>query len=98
MPPSRPPGLERPAKGSPWSPTKLKNWRNKPEKATEDIIKKIEANQKDTEEAISVIGEISKTIDQISEIITSIAGSVVEQTATTNEISLQVGEIAKGSN
>ena len=67
-------------------------------KATEDIIKKIEANQKDTEEAISVIGEISKTIDQVSEIITSIAGSVVEQTATTNEISLQVGEVAKGSN
>ena len=67
-------------------------------KATEDIIKKIEANQKDTEEAISVIGEISKTIDKVSEIITSIAGSVVEQTATTNEISLQVGEVAKGSN
>ena len=67
-------------------------------KATEDIINKIEANQKDTEEAISVIGEISKTIDKVSEIITSIAGSVVEQTATTNEISLQVGEVAKGSN
>ena len=67
-------------------------------KATEDIIKKIEANQKDTEAAINVIGEISKTIDQVSEIITSIAGSVVEQTATTNEISLQVGEVAKGSN
>ena len=67
-------------------------------KATEDIIKKIEANQKDTEEAINVIGEISKTIDKVSEIITSIAGSVVEQTATTNEISLQVGEVAKGSN
>ena len=66
--------------------------------ATEDIIKKIEANQKDTEEAINVIGEISKTIEQVSEIITSIAGSVVEQTATTNEISLQVGEVAKGSN
>jgi methyl-accepting chemotaxis protein len=67
-------------------------------KATEDIIKKIEANQKDTEEAINVIGKISKTIDQVSEIITSIAGSVVEQTATTNEISLQVEEVAKGSN
>jgi methyl-accepting chemotaxis protein len=67
-------------------------------KATEDIIKKIEANQKDTEEAIQIIGEISKTIDQVSEIITSIAGSVVEQTATTNEISLQIGEVAKGSN
>ncbi len=67
-------------------------------KATEDIIKKIEANQKDTEEAINVIGEISKTIDKVSEIITSIAGSVVEQTATTNEISLQIGEVAKGSN
>jgi methyl-accepting chemotaxis protein len=66
-------------------------------KATEDIIKKIEANQKDTEEAINVIGKISITIDQISEIITSIAGSVVEQTATTNEISLQVEEVAKGS-
>ena len=66
-------------------------------KATEDIVKRIEANQKDRDAAIEVIGKISKTIDQVSEIITSIASSVVQQTATTNEISLQIGEVAKGS-
>jgi methyl-accepting chemotaxis protein len=65
--------------------------------ATEDISRKIEAIQSDTGAAVSAIGEISAIIDQISDIQGSIATSVEEQTATTNDIARNVGEGARGS-
>ncbi|MBK7859252.1 MAG: methyl-accepting chemotaxis protein [Archangiaceae bacterium] len=67
-------------------------------KATEDISQKIEAIQSDTRGAVTAIGQISTTINQINEIQTRIAGAVEEQTATTNEMSRNVSEGAKGSN
>ncbi len=67
-------------------------------KATEDISQKIEAIQNDTRGAVTAIGQISTTIDQINEIQTRIAGAVEEQTATTNEMSRNVAEGAKGTN
>jgi len=66
-------------------------------KATEDISQKIEAIQRDTHGAVEAIGRIGDIIDQINDIQCTIASAVEEQTATTNEISRNVAEAAKGS-
>ena len=66
-------------------------------KATEDISRKIEAIQSDTKGAVSAIGQIGAVIAQINDIQTTIASAVEEQSATTNEISRNLAEAAKGS-
>jgi len=66
-------------------------------KATEDISRKIEAIQGDTNGAVSAIGQISQVIAQISDIQTTIASAIEEQSATTNEIGRTLAEAAKGS-
>ncbi len=66
-------------------------------KATEDISAKIEAIQSDTGSAVDAITRISAIINQISDIQSSIAGAVEEQTATTNEMSRNLTETARGS-
>lgn len=66
-------------------------------KATEDISRKIEAIQTDTNGAVQAIGEISGIINRINDIQTAIASSVEEQTATTNEITRNITEAARGS-
>ncbi len=66
-------------------------------KATEDISRKIEAIQVDTKGAIEGIGEVGKIIAQISDIQTTIAGAVEEQSATTNEISRNVSDVSQGN-
>ena len=67
-------------------------------KATEDISAKIEAIQTDTRGAVVAIGEISRIINQINDLQGTIASAVEEQTATTNEMSRNVAEGAKGAN
>jgi methyl-accepting chemotaxis protein len=66
-------------------------------KATEDISRKIEAIQGDTNGAVSAIGQISQVIGQISDIQTTIASAIEEQSATTNEIGRTLAEAAQGS-
>jgi len=66
--------------------------------ATEDISRKIEAIQGNTEGAVSAISRISEVIGRISDIQTTIASAVEEQTATTNEIARSVTEAAAGAN
>ncbi|MBK7784003.1 MAG: HAMP domain-containing protein [Gemmatimonadetes bacterium] len=66
-------------------------------RATEEIGRKVEAIQADTGEAVTAIREINTIIDQIGEIQTTIAGAVEEQTATTNEMSRNIGEAARGA-
>ena len=66
-------------------------------KATEDISQKIEAIQADTAGSVSGIREIGEIIAQISDLQTTIASAVEEQTATTNEMARNVSEAAKGS-
>lgn len=65
--------------------------------ATEDISQRIEAIQTDTKSAIDAITQITGVINQINDIQNTIASSVEEQTATTNEIARNVAEAAKGS-
>jgi methyl-accepting chemotaxis protein len=66
-------------------------------KATEDISQKIEAIQADTRGAVQAIGEIGTVITQISDIQTTIAGAVEEQTATTNEMNRNIVAAARNS-
>ena len=66
-------------------------------KATEDISQKITAIQEDTKGAVEAIGTISGIINQINDISNTIATAVEEQSATTNEMSRNVMEAAKGS-
>ncbi len=65
--------------------------------ATEDISQKIDAIQTDTKGAVEAIGQIGGIINQINDISSTIAASVEEQTATTNEMARNVSEAAKGS-
>ncbi|MBS2940176.1 methyl-accepting chemotaxis protein [Nocardioides sp. J2M5] len=66
-------------------------------KATEDIGRRIEAIQADTEAAVAAIAEIAEIIGQINDTQATIASAVEEQTATTNEMSRNVAEAATGS-
>jgi methyl-accepting chemotaxis protein len=66
-------------------------------KATEDISRRIEAIQGDTQGAVSAIAEIGAIINQISDIQNTIASAVEEQSATTNEIGRNITEAAKGT-
>jgi methyl-accepting chemotaxis protein len=65
-------------------------------KATEDISRKIEAIQSDTKGAVSAIEQIGSVIDQINDIQNTVASAVEEQSVTTNEITRNLTEAAKG--
>jgi methyl-accepting chemotaxis protein len=65
--------------------------------ATKEIEDKVVTIQGDTGAATQAISEINQIINQISDFQTTIASAVEEQTATTNEISRNVIEAAKGS-
>jgi len=66
-------------------------------KATEDISRKIETIQTDTKESVDAIGTISGIINQINDISATIASAVEEQNATTNEMTRNVTDAARGS-
>jgi methyl-accepting chemotaxis protein len=66
-------------------------------KATEDIGAKVEAIQHDAKGAVQAIDEITTVIGRINDIQNTIASAVEEQTGTTNEISRNISETAKGS-
>ena len=66
-------------------------------KATEDIARRVEAIQLDTEAAVAAIGEIASIIAQINDTQSTIASAVEEQTATTNEMSRNVSDAAEGA-
>ncbi|WP_229730671.1 methyl-accepting chemotaxis protein [Egicoccus halophilus] len=66
-------------------------------KATEEIGSRIAAIQAETGQAVTSIGEIGQVIARIADMQTTIASAVEEQTATTNEISRNVAEAARGS-
>jgi methyl-accepting chemotaxis protein len=67
-------------------------------RATEDISRRIEAIQADTNGAIAAIEDISRVIAQISDFQTTIASAVEEQTTTTAEMNRSVSEVSTGTN
>ena len=66
-------------------------------KATEDIGRKISAIQMDTKGATTAIGTVSGVINQINSISATIATAVEQQSATTNEMTRNASEAAKGA-
>jgi methyl-accepting chemotaxis protein len=66
-------------------------------KATEDIGRRIEAVQHESNGAVAAISEITEIIAEVSGISATIASAVEEQTATTNEMTRNIAEAAQGS-
>jgi methyl-accepting chemotaxis protein len=64
--------------------------------ATEEIAVRIATIRQDTRSAVDAIAKIQEVIRRVHDISTSIAGAVEEQTATTNEISRNVQDAARG--
>ena len=65
--------------------------------ATEDIGRRIEAIQTDTEAATTAIAQIAAIIEQIDATQATIASAIEEQTAATNEMGRNVNEAAQGA-
>ena len=65
--------------------------------ATEDIAKRMETIQADTQQVVDAISQISDVIREISDLQSSIASAVEEQSVTTNEIGRVAAEAAQGS-
>jgi methyl-accepting chemotaxis protein len=66
-------------------------------RATEDIARRVEAIQADAGGAVGAIGEISSIITAINDYQLTIASAVEEQTATTGEMSRNLGEASSSS-
>ncbi|MDO5712489.1 MAG: methyl-accepting chemotaxis protein [Micrococcales bacterium] len=66
-------------------------------KATEDIGRRVEAIQLDTEAAVAAITQIAGIIAAINDSQATIASAVEEQTATTNEMGRNVTQAASGA-
>ena len=66
-------------------------------RATDDIGKRVQAIQVDTEDAVAAIGQIGEVIAQMSEYQHSIAAAVEEQAVTARAMGHSVDEAAGGS-
>ena len=66
-------------------------------KATDEISAKVEAIKSDTQAAVKAIEEIGGTIERVTQIQTSIASAVEQQSVTTREMSKSINEAASGS-
>ncbi|MBK8435650.1 MAG: methyl-accepting chemotaxis protein [Austwickia sp.] len=66
-------------------------------KATEDIARRIETIQGDSNGAVDAIAEIGRIIGSINDYQTTIASAVEEQSATTDEMNRNVEQAATGS-
>jgi methyl-accepting chemotaxis protein len=78
--------------------SEVKNLANQTAKATEEISQQILSVQGVTESAVGAIEEIRRTIQEMSDIATTIASAVEEQNAATGEIGLNVQQAAAGTN
>lgn len=67
-------------------------------KATSEIGRQIADIQTSTADSVAAIEKISKTINSMTEIATTIAGAVDEQGAATEEIARNIHEAAQGTN
>ncbi len=74
----------------------VKELANQTSKSTEDISRKIQAIQQDTQDAVKAIGQITGVIEQINDFQNTVASAIEEQSATTSEISRALAEAARG--
>ena len=75
----------------------VKDLAQETQKATEEIIAKVQTIQADTSGAIEAIGQITEVIGTINESQLTIASAVEEQTATTMDMSRNVAQAATGT-
>ena len=75
----------------------VKHLANQTARATEEIGSQIAAVQDQTREAVTAIEDVTKVIDQISEISASVSAAVSQQGAATREISRNTQEAAQGT-
>ncbi len=66
-------------------------------RATEDIARRIEAIQRDVQDAVASIGSIGTVVAEISDYQGTIAAAVEEQAATTQEMGRSVADVATGA-
>ncbi|WP_433050874.1 methyl-accepting chemotaxis protein [Dactylosporangium sp. CS-033363] len=67
-------------------------------RATEDIGGRVEAIQADAQQAIAAIAEIGSIIERINDFQVTIASAVEEQTATTQETTRTISDVAGRTN
>lgn len=77
--------------------TEVKELARQTARATEDIGRKVDSIQGETQAAVKAITEVSEVINQINDISNSIASAVEEQTASTAEISRNVANAAQST-
>ena len=77
--------------------SEVKNLANQTAKATDEIGTQIAGIQAATQEAVSAIESITKTISQINEVNAGVASAVEEQGAATQEIARNVEQAAAGT-
>jgi len=77
--------------------SEVKSLANQTAKATGDIQTQVQEIQSETERAVLAIGGIADTIQQISEITTTVASAVEQQGAATEEIARNVQQAAQGT-
>lgn len=77
--------------------TEVKELARQTARATEDIGRKVDSIQGETQAAVKAITQVSDIINQINDISNSIASAVEEQTASTAEISRNVASAAQST-
>jgi methyl-accepting chemotaxis protein len=75
----------------------VKELANETARATDDIIGRVQAIQADTEDVVTSIGQIREIIERINQMQSGVASAVEQQSATTLEMSRNVGMAADGS-
>ena len=76
----------------------VKKLANETAKATEDITAQVQLMQSATSRTVEDIATILKSIDEINETATAIAGAMDEQSSATQEIARNVVEAVTGTN
>ncbi|WP_316980310.1 methyl-accepting chemotaxis protein [Shumkonia mesophila] len=77
--------------------SEVKNLANQTAKATDEIGAQISGIQSATQEAVSAINSITKTISKINEVNSGVASAVEEQGAATQEIARNVEQASAGT-
>ncbi|WP_033341799.1 methyl-accepting chemotaxis protein [Catenuloplanes japonicus] len=77
--------------------TEVKDLAQETARATEDISRRVEAIQADSNQAVTAIQEIAEVIGRINDYTTTIASAVEEQSATTAEMNRNVAEAASAT-
>ncbi len=66
-------------------------------RATEEIAGQVRDMQSNTKNAVGAIGSVARVINEVSEILRTIAGAVEEQSSTVNEIAGNIDQTAKAA-